>query len=84
MKYTVFAYRDKELEKFFPPMLAPQSREDTFEGIRDAAIKGKIEDLESKDAYYLGEFETSTGKFTLLDEPQLVLSLNRFIKKDVN
>lgn len=78
MKYCICAYFDTELEKFYPPFLAPQLVEDVTEGILDSFKKGKIEDSEHKKVFYLGDFETADGKITLVEKPRQIVDLTIF------
>lgn len=78
MKYSVCAYFDTELEKFYPPFLMPQSFDDISEGVVEAAKKGKIEDVGSKKVFALGSFDTASGEFDLLSKPEMLVDLTSY------
>lgn len=80
MKYQVCAYFDTELEKFYPPFLAPQLLEDVVESIIDSAKKGKIEDISHKKVFFLGVFESNDGSIES-EKPRLICDLTSFGQK---
>lgn len=78
MKYSLICYFDTELEKYYPPFLVPQSVEDAIESMMDAGKKGKIEDVGTKKAFFLGQFDTEDAKIALLDSPKMIVDLTIF------
>ena len=72
MKYSVCAYFDTQLGTYMPPFAIPQDKETIREGVRDATIKGKIDDAVSKVLFFLGTFETSDASFDLVKPLELL------------
>lgn len=82
MKYTVCAYYDTDLQKFYNAWLVPQILDDVIEGVMDSTKLGKIENAETKELFHLGSYDTADGSFDLLDKPVKVLILRDFVKKE--
>lgn len=81
MRYTVLAYKDKELEKFLPAFLIPNNFEDSIEIIIDGVKKGKLEGADALTVYHLGFYDTEDGKFDLLEDPKKVFDCDQYVKQ---
>lgn len=80
MIYTVAAYYDVETEKFNPPAFFPFGVEATVETIKDATIKGSIDNAQYLELYQIGSYDTADASFELLAKPVKILKLKDFAK----
>lgn len=83
MIQKMFSIRDGKAETFYPPFFKP-SHGEAERDIRTATNDPKSvlsQYPEDFDLYYLGEFDTNTGKFNAKDTPEHLFKLIQFKTK---
>ena len=73
----VFAYRNKAIQAYAQPIYDDRSKEVVAESVSRSLVladaKAK-ENIKSCDFYYFGTFDDKTGKYDLLDQPELLVN----------
>lgn len=86
VKYYIYCYYDKDLERFNQPQISEQAPEFVAESCISSIKKGKFKltDCAGLVLVQMGDFDLVSGKFDLLEKPVLLVDCEKFVPKEVN
>lgn len=74
MKFTLLAYRDREMAMFSQVIpIQLELMDDIKETVRRAVLSGHIPNHQSVECYAVGTYEDKTGRITPFDQPLFIV-----------
>lgn len=84
MKQHVFAFYNKTISAYNPPVFTPLPKEGYVDSIKRAALLGQIKaPLDELELHYLGVFDDILGTFELKPRPEMELNLSTLVAAPV-
>lgn len=84
MKQHVFAFYNKTISAYNPPIFTPLPKEGYVDSIKRSALLGQIKaPLDELELHYLGVFDDILGTFDLKPRPEMELNLATLVAAPV-